>query len=252
MTLAGCRRDRTRRDSSTFMPWPKAASQGCNPGMARRRKGRKVRKAHRGRSHSPDRSEPNSRAALSPKKETSLSKGSPASPLPRRGGREGGRAGKRRRRRGRGRLGEEEEEGRGGGGGPARPRRLLIDSQLSAPPSHKLSRRRGWLCARPALCAAPEPSALPAFLPCPPARPGPGPAPALRPAQPLRSTEQVSAPREQTPSPPSSASSSSSCSPSFLPARRLPQPRGWRGAQGSHQPPPGGQLCASLHGVCVL
>lgn len=69
-----------------------------------------------------------------------------------------------------------EKEVRGGGGGPARPRRLLIDSQLSAPPSHKLSRRCAWLRARTR-----EPAALPAFLPPAPARPrprsGPGPAP---------------------------------------------------------------------------
>lgn len=126
-----------------------------------------------------------------------------------------------------------EKEVRGGGGGPARPRRLLIDSQLSAPPSHKLSRRCAWLRARTR-----EPAALPAFLPPAPARPGPGPAPAPaplpapRPAQPLRSTEQVrSARRGETPNPPSSASSSSS--PSFLPAR---SPGGWRGAAGSPQP----------------
>lgn len=132
-----------------------------------------------------------------------------------------------------------EKEVRGGGGGPARPRRLLIDSQLSAPPSHKLSRPCAWLRARTR-----EPAALPAFLPPAPARPGPGPAPAPaplpapRPAQPLRSTEQVrSARREETPNPPSSASSS--CSPSFLPARSpppAPSPGGWRGAAGSHQP----------------
>lgn len=197
-----------------------------------------MRKAPRGRSQSPRRA--GLQGCSSPK--NLRRRGSPAAPSRSaaaaapgaRAGREGGSGGRK--------------EG-GPGGGSARPRRLLIDSQLSAPPLHKLSRPCAWLRARTR-----ESAALPAFLP-PPPRPGPGPGPASvrsrsrhpRPAQPLRSTEQVSARREETPNPPSSSSFSSSGA-SFLPARSpppAPSPGGG-GAAGSLQSRPLPRCLSSL------